>query len=393
MSMPRRIRVWLHADSLESGGLEKNIETIATGLCQETFDPHVSWSWRDGVVGDRLRAAGIPVFHLPHAPEFRSRSAAVLRRFSPAVFHSFSCAKHAHDTELATEAGIPSVVTFRGNIRHWDPKLEVQPWEVKRNSRTHRITACCQTVADYCARIEGVERSRIATILNGAPDPPPRAETANLRAELGLSPSSFVIGYLARYRKLKAHDVLVRAFAQVRAIHPDSHLVCSGLADEGVREELGSLAAELGVQDRVHLLDSRDDVSAVYYSLDLYAHASRSEGFSNSILEAMAHGLPVVATRVGGTAEAVEDGVTGTLVEPDNAEALAAAIIRVARDPELGYAWGRAGRQCVGARFTMASMVAGYAEVYRSLSAPFREAPMKTGLRGFIAKWFRRDAG
>ena len=392
MSIPPRIRVWLHADSLESGGLEKNVETIATGLPKDTFEPYVSWSWRDGVVGDRIRAAGIPVFHLPHAPEFRSSSVGVLRRASPTVFHSFSCAKHAHDTDLAADAGIPCVVTFRGNIRHWDPKLEVQPWEQKRNARTHRITACCQTVADYCARIEGVERDRITTVLNGAPEPPPRGTTADLRAELGLTPLSFVVGYLARYRKLKAHDVLIRAFAQVLAVRPDSHLVCSGLADDGVLEELRSLVAELGVANRIHLLDSRDDVSALYYGFDLYAHASRSEGFSNSILEAMAHGLPVVATRVGGTAEALEDGVTGALVEPGDAEALASAIIRAAGNPDLRIAWGQAGRSAVSQRFTMASMIAGYADVYRSLATRPGEAPT-TGLRSLFGRLLRGFGG
>ena len=387
MSIPPRIRVWLHADSLESGGLEKNVETIATGLPKDTFEPYVSWSWRDGVVGDRIRAAGIPVFHLPHAPEFRSRSVEVLRRFSPTIFHSFSCAKHAHDTDLAADACIPSVVTFRGNIRHWDPKLEVQPWELKRNARTHRITACCQTVADYCARIEGVEPTRITTVLNGAPEPPPRGTTADLRTGLGLPPSSFVVGYLARYRKLKAHDVLIRAFAQVLAVRPDSHLVCSGLADDGVLEELRSLVAELGVANRIHLLDSRDDVSALYYGFDLYAHASRSEGFSNSILEAMAHSLPVVATRVGGTAEAVDDGVTGALVQPDDVDGLADAIIRAAENPGLRAAWGQAGRSVVAARFTMASMIAGYAEVYRSLATRPVEEP-KTGWRAIVGRLF-----
>ena len=327
------------------------------------------------------------MFHLPHAPEVRSRSVEVLRRFSPTIFHSFSCAKHAHDTDLAADACIPSVVTFRGNIRHWDPKLEVQPWELKRNARTHRITACCQTVADYCARIEGVEPTRITTVLNGAPEPPPRGTTADLRTGLGLPPSSFVVGYLARYRKLKAHDVLIRAFAQVLAVRPDSHLVCSGLADDGVLEELRSLVAELGVANRIHLLDSRDDVSALYYGFDLYAHASRSEGFSNSILEAMAHSLPVVATRVGGTAEAVDDGVTGALVQPDDVDGLADAIIRAAENPGLRAAWGQAGRSVVAARFTMASMIAGYAEVYRSLATRPVEEP-KTGLRAIVGRLF-----
>jgi len=360
------MRVWLHADRLEPGGLEKKIETIALRLPRDRFEPFVSWSWRAGSIGDRLTERGVPVAHLDTSPTARPESVTTLTGVAPDVFHSFSCAHNSHDVELATAAGIPSILTNRSNIRHWDPTLEVRPWETRRNALTHRVTACCQTVADYCTRVEGVPSHRVASIPNGVAPAPPRATGPGLRHELGLTNQTFVVGYLARYRSLKAHDVLLRAFAKVQAVHPGSHLVCSGMTDLNVREELESLAATLVIGPKVSLLDARADVSSIYHGLDLYAHPSLSEGLSNSILEAMAHRVPVVATDVGGTAEAVTDHVTGALVPPGDVDSLAQAILRAIEHPAVTTAWADAGLTRAHTRFSLDAMVKGYEAVYHS---------------------------
>jgi len=361
----RRVRVWLHADCLETGGLENKIAAIATSLPRDQFEPWVSWGSRPGSIGDCLSERGVPVVQLKTAPGSRPESLKMLEGAAPDVFHSFSCAKNSYDVELAAAAGIPSVVTNRGNIRHWDPKLEIQPWEERRNALTHRVTACCQTVADYCTRVEGVPASRVATIRNGVAPAPPRAAGPGLRQELGLPDRTFVVGYLARYRTLKAHDVLLRAFAKAADAHSAIHLVCSGMTDVGVREELAGLAAALGIAQKVSLLHARSDVSSLYHGLNLYAHASLSEGLSNSILEAMAHRLPVVATDVGGTTEAVEDEVTGALVPPGDVESLAQAIVRTVEHPETANAWADAGLARARSHFSLAAMLKGYEDVYR----------------------------
>jgi glycosyltransferase involved in cell wall biosynthesis len=127
---------------------------------------------------------------------------------------------------------------------------------------------------------------------------------------------------------------------------------------------LGALVGELGLESNVALLPSRSDVSSIYRGLDLYVHPSCNEGFSNSILEAMSHALPVVATRVGGTPEAVVHGVAGLLVPKDDVDALSTAILEMLSNPERARKFGEAGRQRVAFCFTVDRMVEAYARLY-----------------------------
>jgi glycosyltransferase involved in cell wall biosynthesis len=171
-----------------------------------------------------------------------------------------------------------------------------------------------------------------------------------------------VVGTVGRLDPVKDHVALIRAFVEgVR----DDRAVLVIVGDGPMRGELQRTVAELGAGARVRLAGERDDVPQVLRAFDLFVLPSVGEGISNAILEAMATGLPVVATRVGGNPELVADGVTGRLIERRSPAALSEAIATYLADPALMRRHGEAARERALCEFSLPRMLAGYADLYR----------------------------
>jgi glycosyltransferase involved in cell wall biosynthesis len=349
------MRVLLHVDYLSLGGIEKKVRDLALGLDRQRFEPMVSWSNRWGVVGDQLTDAGIPAIRVSpsHAGGDGIRQ---IRDIAPDLFHSFSCAESSADAVNAREAGVPLVVTSRDSIQSvWtDPPL----WVEERNSATDRIVACGRAVAEASLAAEGISADRLAVIHNGVPIP---SAARHERA-------SRCVGYAATYRALKAHEVLLGAFAEVRQGNPDARLLCCGEVYDDSKEKAERMAGELALNGSVRLLGPQTAMDEIYEELDVYVHPSLSEGFSLAILEAMARGLAVVAAAVGGNAEAVSHGVSGLLVAPGDAGALAAAVAHLLNNRDLCRRMGQVGRERVAAQFSLGAMVRGYEALYLELA-------------------------
>jgi glycosyltransferase involved in cell wall biosynthesis len=365
----------LYVRGLQEGGSEKQVERLAYGLGRDRFQIAVGYSDPWGPVGDRLRAAGIPVLQVP--PRDQAKAECVVRAIAPDIFHSLGH-HNAVDIAAAAAAGVPVIVGSRVNLRTWDERLEVRQWECVRNRMTHRIVAVSQAVASLCEAVEGVDRQHIVVIHNGVDIPDPKRPCANIRDELGLGPEIQLIGNVANYRPEKDHETLLRAFRLVIDRRPDTHLICCGLAPPETGLRLAGLVRELGIEQKVSLLESRSDVDTVYRGLDLYVHSSRFEGFSNSVLEAMALALAVVATDTGGTPEAVAQGVTGMLAPRGQPEAFADAVVAMLSDPGRRKQFGQAGRERVERYFSVGTMVEEYARVYVELLEASYCSPQNT---------------
>ena len=368
--MSDRIRVLFHLDWLITGGLERKVCRIAKNLDPERFDPVVSYAWDWGPLGDDLRSAGIPVHRIlpwtPYQPP-ALEAARQIRELGPQIYHSFSCGHNAHDVWAANEAKVPIIMTARGGMRSWAPPGPAQNWEFDRNALTHHITACCEAVAGAACSAEGIQADKISVIYNGVELP--AAQGPSTREKLGFPAEGLLVGYAAKYYALKAHDRLLRAWREVVAAIPGALLVCCG-DDDNYKHHLESLASSLQLEHKVKLLERCDDMDAFYRSLDVYVHPSKSEGFSNAILEAMSHAKAVIAQPVGGTPEAIEDGVSGLLTGLETRD-LAGAILRLAKSPEVRGAMGQAARRRVEQRFSISEMVRGYEELYlKSLKKP-----------------------
>ena len=370
----RPLRIVLHLDVLQCGGLEKKVMHLALGLDRSRFEPMVTWSAVWGSIGDRLSEAGIPTPRLKINERTLLTATAQLHDLQADIFHSFSCHKNDLDVRAATNAGVPRIVTNRGNVRHWDEEGRLRSWEADRNRATHAITACSNAVGWVCRNVERVPWSKIAVLYNGVAIPQHCDRSQSIREELGIAAGATLLGYVANYRAVKNHDVLLHAFRRVRRARPDACLVCCGgdVFQEG--RGLPALVSKLGLERSVNLLGARQDIDAVYRGLDLYVHASQSEGLSNAILEAMAHGLPVVATSAGGIGEAVEEGVTALLVPPGDERALAEAILSLLSNDERRRRFGREGRARAMRLFTLPAMIDAYSRFYEGLAGRAGEA-------------------
>jgi glycosyltransferase involved in cell wall biosynthesis len=183
-----------------------------------------------------------------------------------------------------------------------------------------------------------------------------------LRDEYGMEPGSQIVGVVARLEPEKGHPTLLEAWPLVLREVPDAYLLIVG---EGSRRtELERLAADLRIAHRVVFTGRRDDVPAVTAALDVAVLPSYREAQGLTILEAMALSRPVVASNVGGIPEVIEDGVSGLLVPPHDAAALAAAIVRVLTDHPLADTLARAGHDMVHDRFCVELMVKAIEAIY-----------------------------
>jgi glycosyltransferase involved in cell wall biosynthesis len=194
------------------------------------------------------------------------------------------------------------------------------------------------------------------------------------RAALGLNEEALVLGTVARFDQIKALDVLLRAYARVLERLPESRLLIVGNGPEG--GSLRALAGSLALNDRVIFAGSIPRAARCLPAMDVYVSASRREGLPLAVLEAMACGLAVVATRVPGHVDAVEHGVTGVLVPPDAPEALGDAVVALLRDGARRRAMGRAGRERVERCFAVGPMVRRVAALYRE-AARFPRGPAR----------------
>ena len=231
-------------------------------------------------------------------------------------------------------------------------------------SRWTREITCVSRHLETWLRDEVRVRAPVTQVYNGVDTETfrPADGPSPVRAELGLGEDAFVAGIVGRLDPIKDHSTLFRAFAPLAARDPAARLLVVGDGGERARIE-----KEAG--DGVVMLGERADVAEVLRALDVFVLPSHNEGISNTILEAMASGVPVVASRVGGNPELVEDGRQGRLFPAGDVDALASCLQDYAGSAETRLAHGAAGRARCEERFSIPVMVRGYADVWERAAA------------------------
>ena len=232
-----------------------------------------------------------------------------------------------------------------------------------------QVQAVSNQVREFAIREDGLNPNKVVTVYNGIElDQLSPARNPLTRKSLGVEHASHVILSVGNVRPVKGFDVLVRTAAIVCKQFPQAAFLIAGhFHDVPYSEELLALREELGLTNNVLFLGLRADVNAILPLGDLFCLPSRSEGLSNALLEAMAHSLPAVATRVGGNPEVVEDGQTGFLVESEDAQAMAEKILVLLKDPALASSMGETGRQMLESKFTVERMVSRLVSLYDAL--------------------------
>ncbi|MBW7883456.1 MAG: glycosyltransferase family 4 protein [Caldilineaceae bacterium] len=191
------------------------------------------------------------------------------------------------------------------------------------------------------------------------------ADGAAIRHALGIPPGAPLIGTVGRLTAQKGYHILLQAAPLVLAQRPDAHFVIVGGGEQ--EAELKALAHQHGIEPRVHFPGARRDVEAIYPAMDIFVSASLWEGLPTVIMEAMASGVPVVATRVAGTVELVRHGETGLLVPPNDPTELAGALLKQLDQRKQALAMARAAYDWVDSRFSIQGVARGHERLYREL--------------------------
>jgi glycosyltransferase involved in cell wall biosynthesis len=350
-------------DSLDRGGTEGQFVEIATRLDRSRWNVHVSCLRAEGPLRARLEQAGVRAWSCGRG-SLKSPSvlpailelARYLRRSRIRVVHSFDFYSNILGVLAARLARVPAVIASQrdlGDLRRW-PDRRVHSLMLRL---ADRVLVNSQAVADRLTVHRALAR-RIVLIPNGVDlvrfSPPP--------GPTGRRSGRVTVGTLANLRPEKGLADFVRAAALVRERCPDVRFVVWG---EGPRRpHLERLVAQLGVGGTVELRGSTAEPEVELRKLDIFVLPSLSEACSNGLLEAMATGLPVVTTNVGGNASLVEDEVTGLLVPPGDSRSIATAIVRLIQTPAFAAELAARGRDRLQATFGMDRMVARVEALY-----------------------------
>jgi len=364
--MTRSINVAHVVLSLDPGGAEKLVLDLAA-RCSRWSATRVYCLDRTGDWADQLTSQGIPVDLVGRSPGLDWGVAWRLRRLSAS--HGIDVL-HCHQYTPFVYGAIAALLRPRLRVVYTEHGRLSDAPPSKRRTTANRllapipavITAVSGELREFMIA-EGFPAHRIDVVHNGI-DPgcaPTPAARASARAVMQVAESNFVVGTAARLDPVKNLGMALNAFAELRARVPNSVLVLIGDGPE--RERLLAEAARHG-GDAVRWLGYRQDVRALLPGMDAYLNTSISEGVSVTILEAMAAGIPVVATAVGGTPEVVIPEISGLLVKNGDARDCARALERLATDPSLSAGLGKAGLERMKMHFTVDQMVSRYMAAY-----------------------------
>jgi glycosyltransferase involved in cell wall biosynthesis len=353
--------------SLVAAGMEMVVSTLVRELRSRGYDAGVTCSEGLGPLADRLREDGVSV-RLEPAPGLATIVSPTglvhwFRARKPDIVHTHSgiWLKAARAARLAgvqavvhTAHGLPDVVRWHD--------LALDRWAT---FHTDVVAAVSRPLGEHLLSRVGVPASKAVVVPNGVDVDAftPGGHSGALRRELHLPDARTpVVGSVARLAPVKNHALLLDAFAQARAVVPDARLVLVGEGE--CRPALEAQAARLGLTGAVHLAGERTDMPAIYRDLDCFVLSSHAEGTSISLLEAMASGVPTIATDVGGSPAILDHGACGMLVPAGDRDALARGLTSLLCDEARRRALATAARTRMLAVYSKQAMADRYERLY-----------------------------
>jgi glycosyltransferase involved in cell wall biosynthesis len=290
----------------------------------------------------------------------------LLKAGRPDILHTHLYHPNLYGRLAALGLGLPGVVAAVHNS-YTRVKFHRRLGNFLLGWATDRVLVGSAQVWQDVRRYDGVPASRLLLMPYGIPlaELDPRLSRQEARERLGLSGADLVIGVVGRLEEQKGHAYLLAALPEVQRQIPN--LVVLLVGEGRWQERLERQVRDLGLESTVRFLGTRRDLAEIYGALDLFVHPSLWEGLPLALLKAMGAGLPVVATRVSGSREAVVDGVNGCLVEPGDPEALARSILELHRHPEARLRLGDAARRTVVEQYSLEAMLKRLEELYLDL--------------------------
>ena len=357
---------------------------LASNLNSDRYRVIVCCLYSLGELGERLREQGIPVLvlnarssanplYLPQNLDTIRRLQRLLRRERVQIVQTHEFFSGTLGRVAARLSGVPVTILMLHNKDRWKRTPHVLIDRLLARW-TDVIVANSHSVKEFTVRYEKLRADKFVVIHNGIdmnrftcyPN-----QGLNKRAELGFEPDTPMLTIVGRLTAQKGHRYLMDALPVIRDRFPDLRLLIVGddsPHDVSTKEMIFQQVQALGLTDNVIFLGQRRDVPDILCATDLFVLPSLWEGFGLAVAEAMAAGKPVVASRVDGIPEVVEDGVTGILVPPQDPGALARAILFLLGNKQRAEAMGQAGRERIERCFTLNRMVSQWDELYQHLA-------------------------
>ena len=354
--------------TLDPHGSEKQLALLASRLPRDRFDVHVCALTRGGPFEKELKKAGIPVTVLHKRwkidPIAYWKLKRHIKRLKPDLVQTWLFAANCYGRAAARRVGVERIVASERCVDQWKMWHE---FAIDRRLAKHtdRIVVNSRAVREFYISKQ-IPADKFTRISNGVlPAEVSKLDRSELLAKLGARPNARLIGTVCRLAPQKRVKELIWGLHQLRQLNDDIHLVVIG--DGPLRTALHRYARLTNVGDRVHFLYTRLDVGQWLPQFDVFWQASEYEGQSNSVMEAMAAGLPVVATEIPANRELVVHGETGFLVPLDVRNAFARRTLPILEDAELARRLGDAGREKMQREFTVDQMVDRYTALYVEL--------------------------
>jgi glycosyltransferase involved in cell wall biosynthesis len=359
-------RTVLHAiETGGPGGAERMLVHLATGLGPDYRSEAALI--RDRWLAGTLRARGVPVTMLRYTPRGFAVTLCdlvkLIRAKGVAVLHTHEFFMNTLGLMASWLTGVPLVATVHGRNYYSDRARRRIAYRLVGRF-AGRLVTVSEANKRFLAERVGIPPRRVQVIPNGVPVDGRASSVAlsALRESLGLNQHHPVIGTVGSLYPVKGHRYLIDAAPFVLERFPQAIFVIVGQG--GLRKELEAQAARLEVAAHLRFLGHREDVHNLLSIYDIFVLPSLSEGMPLALLEAMAAGLPAVATRVGGVMEVLDDRKTGLLVPSRDSRALADKMITLLGDPPLAKELGEAARHVAASRFPLAGMVRAYEGIY-----------------------------
>jgi len=353
---------------LNIGGLERVIIDLLKGTDRGRYRPIVCCIHSRGALADEAEELGVPVILLNDAQANKNRGKSLrktaivfkltqlMNKEKISIVHTHNPLPHLYGSLAARFAGVPVVVHTKHGRNYPANKKRVLLNRLL-SCLTDEIVAVSRDAYDVSVNIENIGKRKVSTIINGID------VTKYAQVHKGQNNSDgVIIGHVARLSPEKDQLTLLKSFAIVAKRLENATLVIAG--DGQMRQQLQTEAIQLGVADKISFLGFRNDIPELLQTFGLFVLSSIKEGTSLTILEAMAAGLPVVATNVGGNPEVVEHGHTGYIVPPKHPEKLADAIIEILSDKKKAKTMGANGRIIAQRNYSLERMCRAYEEIY-----------------------------
>ena len=371
----RRRKVFYLVDSLNVGGTETQAVELALRLPASEYEITMGCLRAEGPLLEKLKGSAVNVREFHPAGGLDSpaglyqvlRLAAYLRRARFDVVHTHDLWSNLMGVTAARLAGVPAIVSSRRDLAHFDwYQGKRRHWLRRIQNLSAVVLANATPIRDALISEDGFAPEKLRVIHNGVDTEKfqrAKGDRARLFPDVGNETLVVLVGNM--HSDVKGHPWLIAAAPGVVREFPEVRFVFAG--DGELRPAFEKQVAQLGLESKFMFLGRRNDIPEILASCDIAVLPSRAEGLPNAVLEYMAAGLPTVASRVGGNAELVQDGVTGLLVPAEDANALADALLRFLRDPEWSRQIGNNGQRFAVENFSFERLIREVDELYTEL--------------------------